>query len=80
MVVLSAQLSPELRPRYSMVCARQRSGDGQERVPNGMKDVTILEEKAGTFLQPSGKCRFPHNRPCASWANTRYLYLITSIL
>lgn len=40
-----------------MVCAEQRSGEGQERLPSGVKNVTVLDEKAGTFLQPSGKFR-----------------------
>lgn len=40
-----------------MVCAEQRSGEGQERLLSGMKNVTVLDGKAGTFLQPSGKFR-----------------------
>lgn len=40
-----------------MVCAEQRSEDGQESVPSGTKDITAPEGKAKTFLQPSGRFR-----------------------
>lgn len=47
-----------------MVCAEQRPGDGQKTVANAMKDVTLLEGKAGTFVQQCGKFgRIPTTDP-----------------
>lgn len=42
---------------YGTVWFVPNKGEGQERLPRGVKNVTVLDGKAGTFLQPSGRFR-----------------------
>lgn len=42
---------------YGTVWFVPNKGEGQERLSHGVKNVTVLDGKAGTFLQPSGRFR-----------------------
>ena len=42
---------------YSAVWFVPNKDEGQERLPQGVEKVTVLDGKAGTFLQPSGRFR-----------------------